>query len=146
MNRIFVITRKTVWALVGFWFFVIILSVILCLFSVKAHAGGHSLENGYGLLIACDSENEVRQRSCMSYITGIIDGIAFQRGYTKGVIGVAAFAEHGPALQHYCFIEGVTMGHVIMIIKNYLLDNTSSLHYNSVALIRRALNAALPCK
>jgi len=144
MAKVILLTRKMGWALFVIGFFTMTLLFVLCLWTEKADA--HSLVYGNALLKTCSSENEIKITRCLHYVVGVLDGISFQRGFTKGTIGSSTtYAVHGPTLKHYCFPDGVTNGQVVLILQEYMLDHPEQLHDTSVALIRRALKAAFPC-
>jgi len=118
----------------------------ICLFSGKAHAG--AINTGYDLLKTCESEKVNDKLACLNYITGVIDGIAFQRGFMIGILSAATQTRltKYPVLKHYCIPHGATFGQLRLILTKYLFEHPDVLHIIPPILIRDALQNAFPCK
>lgn len=147
MPRIFIITRKMVWALAMFWFFAITILFVLCLFNGKAHA--QSAFSGKDLLNMCISKKVGSQLGCIGIINGVVMGMSYQRAHDLDVlykIQPLLHNKYGPLLDMFCVPKGVQMVGFESIVKKYLLINLDTLHLSSIDLIIKAIAEAFPCK
>jgi len=121
----------------------------LALFLWAGNAQAKSIDTGNDLLETCESKKNEQQLACINYITGVIDGIAFQTGFVIGILSVATqsrLAKYPGILKHYCIPHGVTFGQLRLILTKYLLNHPVDLHIIPPILIRDALVQAYPCK
>jgi len=116
--------------------------------SGKAPAEGYNLHTGNGLLNICSSKVISDQNACVSYITGVFSGIAYQQWYIDKsfeFLGLETHAKYLPYLDHYCIPKTVTTVQMVMIIEKHLFANPNDLHKTSPGLIVSALTEAFPC-
>ena len=103
---------------------------------------------GNDLIEACGGPSGEQQGLCIGYIMGVTEGIRLGVGAPFMIAGEMTTQEINQvsnSLLMYCAIPEVTAAQNVAVVKKYLEENPSQLHFPARGLLLQAFQSAYQC-